>query len=60
MRYDGGTRCFDLATTSGVDALEVFGPNGFVRKFAGNVKQTASQASQIGGRHGSECNRELF
>ena len=32
---------FDLTTTSGVYTFEVFGPNGFVRKFAGNTSSNA-------------------
>jgi phospholipase C len=37
------TETFDLTTTSGVYTFEVFGPNGFVRKFAGNAAQTRTQ-----------------
>jgi len=33
---------FDLSTTSGVYTFDVYGPNGFVRKFAGNAAQTQS------------------
>jgi phospholipase C len=48
---------FDLTTTNGAYAFEVFGPNGFVRKFAGNVAATAqgaTQASQFGAGHHNE------
>jgi phospholipase C len=31
---------FDLSTTIGIYAFDVYGPNGFVRKFAGNAAQT--------------------
>jgi phospholipase C len=37
---------FDLMTTSGVYAFEAFGPNGFVRKFAGNTTQTQTHSGQ--------------
>jgi phospholipase C len=36
---------FDLTTSDGVYAFEVFGPNGFVRKFAGNTQQTNTHPS---------------
>ncbi|MGF6572063.1 phospholipase C [Paraburkholderia sp. GAS333] len=41
---------FDLTTTNGVYTFEVFGPNGFVRKFAGNTQAT-SQTTQLAGLH---------
>jgi len=41
---------FDLTSTNGVYAFQVFGPNGFVRKFAGNVGSNA-QAEQLAGGH---------
>lgn len=45
---------FDLTTTNGVYAFEVFGPNGFVRKFAGNTQQAAAQTAQAAsGGHGN-------
>lgn len=39
---------FDLTPTAGVYAFEVYGPNGFVRKFAGNsmLSQPAAAAAQ--------------
>ncbi|MGH8783088.1 phosphocholine-specific phospholipase C [Paraburkholderia sp.] len=45
---------YDLTTTNGVYAFEVFGPNGFVRKFAGNATpSTASQGNGLFGHHGA-------
>ena len=44
-RASRSTRRFDLTTTNGVYAFEVFGPNGFVRKFAGNAQRHAQVAA---------------
>jgi phospholipase C len=43
---------FDLTTTNGVYTFEVFGPNGFVRKFAGNTQTATAQTAQAAGWHG--------
>jgi phospholipase C len=40
------TETFDLTSTIGVYTFEVFGPNGFVRKFAGNANQTQTHNSK--------------
>ncbi|MDQ0626892.1 MULTISPECIES: phosphocholine-specific phospholipase C [Paraburkholderia] len=45
---------FDLTSTNGVYAFQVFGPNGFVRKFAGNVGSNVgsnAHAEQLAGGH---------
>jgi phospholipase C len=49
---------FDLTVTNGVYTFEVFGPNGFVRKFAGNTQQATAQNAQFAGGHGSNKRAE--
>jgi phospholipase C len=39
---------WDLSVTNGVYAFEVYGPNGFVRRFSGTVAATAAAATQAG------------
>jgi phospholipase C len=45
---------FDLTTTNGVYVFEVFGPNGFVRKFAGNAQPSKTQNSHGLGQFGNK------
>ena len=49
---------FDLTVTNGVYTFEVFGPNGFVRKFAGNTQQATAQNAQIAGGYGNNKRAE--